>query len=165
VYHLERAGCNVKLLRIKILCFALFFLIGLNLIGSIINVGVFLSGNGDRLTEKSKNLTEETEGFISEYFKSCSNLNFQMVIFSLIVNILYFLSILALWKMKKKSVYLFLTTFVLSLFIPFILNPKLMEVYNGKIWVAFILPSIYLIVVLPCWKYLTPANVMKRDGL
>ena len=157
---------------ITFLCVILLLISGLQLIGSM---GGILIGNGIgpekvfKSTEKyevdgidEKYLVQEpgaevpavapdegqTVSAIPEHLGSASKYGFW-------VSFLILLSVLWLWQMRTKGVYLFTMVCVGNVVTQVIWKPEWVMGTQAGMWFSLLLPVVYFAVVLPHWKTLS----------
>lgn len=131
---------------ITILCIVLFILQGLALAGAgqglLIALGIVeFSGNAGS----------------SEISQAVSNLSVVEALYGFLASLASLVSVYGLWAMKKWGVYLFLLVVLLGVFITYVISPPWVVQSPLGWWVPFILPAIYLAVVLPYWGRLSGA--------
>ena len=153
---------------ITFLCIILFLIGGLQLIGSM---GGILIGNGIgpekvfKSTEKyevdEKYLVDEpgsevpavasddgqTASAIPEHLGTASQYGFW-------ISILVLLSVLWLWQMRTKGVYLFAVVCGANIATQAIWKPEWVMPSQTGIWFSLLLPVVYFVVVIPHWKAL-----------
>ena len=88
----------------------------------------------------------DSVGAIGAFF----HISFFKALFRLIITLMGLISTLGLWEMKKWGVFLFLATFFISFSYYYFFETA----SKDYLIMMFILPAIYLAVVLPYWKRL-----------
>ncbi|GEM_PF-3441632 len=150
---------------ITFLCIILFLISGVQLVGSM---GGILIGNGIgpekvfKSTEKyevdEKYLVEPREApaapeadpatsKVPEHIGAASQYGFW-------ISFLILLSILWLWQMRAKGVYLFALVYSANFATQFIWQPEWIIPNQTNMWFSLLLPAIYFAIVLPHWKTL-----------
>jgi len=152
---------------ITFLCIILFLVSGVQLVGSM---GGILIGNGIgpekvfKSTEKyevdEKYLVEPESAIpaapeadqaaskVPEHIGAASQYGFW-------VSLLMLLSILWLWQMRTKGVYLFALVYSVNIVTQFIWKPEWIIANQTSIWFSLLLPAVYFAIVLPHWKTLS----------
>ncbi len=128
---------------ISIFCIILFIFFGFALFGSIMSlmvaIGVYqFEGN-------------EGQEMVST---AVAALTVPAAIYGVLANVLTLVSLYALWKMKRWGVYLFGAIVGIGLIVSFVIAPPWAIKSEELWWLPFILPAIYIFVVIPSWKQL-----------
>ena len=150
-------------LSITLLCITLFFISGIQLVGSM---GGIMIGNGlgpekifsstERFEVEEKYLVDhepaipaaeesQVNSEIPEHIGAISQYGLWMSFFSL-------LSVFWLWQMRTKGVYLFAIICSGNIITQLIWKPEWIMHNSTSIWFSLLVPVIYFAVVFPHWK-------------
>ena len=95
-------------------------------------------------------LSYETEE-LAVISDSVANLTVTAAVFGFLSNVLVFASLVGLWRLKRWGVYLYLCLILTGLFVTYVIDPPWALENTKAWWLPFIMPAIYLAVVLPYW--------------
>lgn len=99
----------------------------------------------------------QLDHYTSEISQAVSNLSVVEALYGFLASLASLVSVYGLWAMKKWGVYLLLLVVLLGVFITYVISPPWVVQSPLGWWVPFILPAIYLAVVLPYWGRLSGA--------